>query len=384
MGRDIILLGTTFPFRGGGIATFNERLARQFIAEGHKVTIFTFSLQYPSFLYPGKTQYSEDPAPDDLDIHIKVNSINPFNWFKVGREIRKMAPDLLVMKFWIPFIGPSLGTIARRARKNGKTKAIVVVDNMIPHESRIGDSTLIKYFAKSVDGFLAMSRSVQKDIESFNTGKPTVFAAHPVYDNFGAQHEKSAAKKLLGLDESVGYLLFFGFIRDYKGLDLAIEAMADPRLKSKKIKLLIAGEFFSDSKPYDDLIARLDIADKIELRTDFIANDDVGKYFCASDIIVQPYKTATQSGVTQIAYHFDKPMLVTNVGGLAEIVPDGKVGYVTDVDVKAIADALVDFYDNEREAAMIEEVVKEKVRFGWDFFVEQLFELADKIPKGKQ
>ncbi len=383
MKRNIVICGTTYPFRGG-LAVFKERLAREFITEGHNVTIYTFSLQYPSFLFPGKTQYSDDPAPDDLDIQIKINSINPFNWFKVGREIRNMAPDLLVMKFWIPFIGPCLGTIARKARKNGKTKAIAIVDNMIPHERRIGDMALIKYFAKSVDGFMAMSRSVQKDIESFNTGNPTLFSAHPIYDNFGAHHEKIVAKELIGLDLDMSYMLFFGFIRDYKGLDLAIEAMADPRLKSKKIKLIVAGEFYSDSKPYDDLIARLDIADKIELRTDFIANDDVGKYFCASDIIVQPYKTATQSGVTQIAYHFDKPMLVTNVGGLAEIVPDGKVGYVTDVDVKAIADALVDFYDNEREAAMIEEVVKEKVRFGWDFFVEQLFELADKIPKGKQ
>lgn len=373
-----MICGTTYPFRGG-LAVFKERLARQFIAEGHKVTIYTFSLQYPSFLFPGKTQYCDDPAPTDLDIHIKVNSINPFNWLRVGREIRKMAPDLLVMKFWIPFIGPSLGTIARRARKNGKTKAIAIVDNMIPHEKRIGDMALIKYFAKSVDGFVAMSRSVQDDIKSFHTGKPTSFAAHPIYDNFGPAYEKEEAKKLLGLDSNTTYLLFFGFIREYKGLDLAIEAMADPRLKDRNVKLIVAGEFYSDAAPYHNLSKKLDIADKLELRTDFIANDEVGKYFCASDMVVQPYKTATQSGVTQIAYNYHIPMLVTNVGGLAEIVPDGRVGYVTEVNAKAISDAIVDFYDNQRESQMKEEVMKDKYRFGWDFFVDKIYKLADGI-----
>ncbi len=378
--KRIVIIGTTYPFRGG-LATFNERMAREFIAEGHEVTIYTFSLQYPNFLFPGKTQLSEEEVPSGLDIKIKVNSVNPFNWLKVGKELRKMAPDLVLMKFWIPFIGPSLGTIARRARKNGHTKVISVVDNMIPHEQRIGDMKLIRYFARSVDGFVAMSRSVEQDIHSFKTGKPVVFAPHPIYDNFGARYEKEEAKRLLGLDPAFNYLLFFGFIRDYKGLDLALEAMADPRLAAKPVKLIVAGEYYTDAKPYNDLIAKLGIADRLELRTDFIPNTEVGKYFCASDMIVQPYKDATQSGVTQIAYHFHKPMLVTNVGGLPEIVPHGRVGYVTEVDVTAIADALVDFYDQGREQAMIAEVIQEKPRFGWDYFCTLIHALSDQIQK---
>jgi D-inositol-3-phosphate glycosyltransferase len=378
--KRIVIVGTTHPFRGG-LATFNERMAREFIAEGHAVTIYTFSLQYPNFLFPGKTQMSEDSQPEGLDIQVKVNSVNPFNWLKVGNELRKMAPDLLLMKFWIPFIGPSLGTIARRVRKNGKTKVISIVDNMIPHEKRIGDLKLIRYFARSVDGFVAMSRSVETDIHSFHTGKPVVFAAHPIYDNFGAHYEKAEAKRLLGLDADTHYLLFFGFIRDYKGLDIALKAMADARLQGKKVKLIVAGEFYTSSKPYDDLIAELGIQDQLVLRTDFIPNGEVGKYFCASDMIVQPYKEATQSGVTQIAYHFHKPMLVTNVGGLPEIVPHGRVGYVTEVDPKAIADAIVDFYDHDREAAMIQEVIKDKPLFLWDYFCGEIHKLADSIQK---
>jgi D-inositol-3-phosphate glycosyltransferase len=305
--------------------------------------------------------------------------VNPLNWWRVGRELRKLAPDLLVMKFWIPFIGPSLGTIARIARKNGKTKAIAIVDNMIPHEKRIGDMQLIRYFARSVDGFVAMSRSVEQDIHSFHTEKPVVFAPHPIYDNFGASYEKAEAKRQLGLDADTSYLLFFGFIRDYKGLDLALEAMADARLAGKSVKLIVAGEFYTDAKPYHDLIAKLGIADKLILRTDFIPNTEVGKYFCASDMIVQPYKDATQSGVTQIAYHFHKPMLVTNVGGLPEIVPHGRVGYVTEVSPTAIADAVVDFYDHGREAAMTAEVIQEKARFGWDYFCGELWKMVDAL-----
>jgi D-inositol-3-phosphate glycosyltransferase len=378
--KRIVIVGTTYPFRGG-LATFNERLARELMAEGHEVTIYTFSFQYPNFLFPGTTQMSDEPAPEGLDIRIKVNSVNPFNWLKVGKALRKMAPDLILMKFWIPFIGPSLGTIARRVRKNGKTRVISIVDNMIPHEKRIGDMKLIRYFARSVDAFVAMSRSVEQDIHSFDTGKPVVFAAHPIYDNFGASYEKEEAKRLLGLDPQFSYVLFFGFIRDYKGLDLALAAMADRRLADKPFKLIVAGEFYSDSKPYLDQIAKLGIADRLVLRTDFIANTDVGKYFCASDMIVQPYKTATQSGVTQIAYHFHKPMLVTNVGGLPEIVPHGRVGYVTEVNATAIADALVDFYENGREQAMINEVIADKPLFKWDYFCTLIHELSDKIVK---
>ena len=377
--KKIVICGTAHPFRGGGIATFNERMARELMAQGHEVIIYTWTLQYPSFLFPGKTQYSDEPAPQDLDIRVKVHSMNPLNWWKIGRELRKLAPDILLFKFWLPFIGPSQGFIARRAKKNGKTKALVVVDNMIPHEKRPGDMALIRYFAKSMDGFVAMSQSVLDDIKKFDQDKPKVLVPHPVYDNFGDAYPKDEAKRLLGLHPDSSYLLFFGFIRDYKGLDLALEAMTDPRIKALGLKLIVAGEYYGDPKPYLELIERLGIQDQLELRTDFIPNTEVGKYFSAADLIVQPYKSATQSGVTQVAYHFERPMIVTNVGGLPEIVPDGKVGYVTEVDAKAIADAVVRYYHEDKAEAFSANVRAEKARYDWGHFVREILRLADKV-----
>ena len=214
----VIILGSAHPLRGG-LASYNERLAREFVRQGHSVQIYTFSLQYPSFLFPGTSQYSDQPAPDDLYIHVKVNSVNPLNWLKVGREIAKLNADLMIVKFWLPFMGPCLGTISRIVKGNKKTKVISIIDNIIPHEKRVGDFQLAQYFANSVDGFVAMSDSVLHDLEKFDTTKPKVFSPHPLFDNFGEAVKKAGAYEKLGLELNTEYILFFGFIRDYKGLD---------------------------------------------------------------------------------------------------------------------------------------------------------------------
>ena len=333
----VIILGSAHPLRGG-LAAYNERLAREFIRQGHSVQIYTFSLQYPSFLFPGTSQYSDQPAPDDLYIHVKVNSLNPLNWLSVGREIAKLNADLLIVKFWLPFMAPCLGTISRMVKKNKKTKVISIIDNIIPHEKRVGDFQLASYFVNSVDGFIAMSESVLEDLKKFDDKKPAIFSPHPLYDNFGEAISKTEAYQKLGLEINTEYLLFFGFIRDYKGLDILLHAMADERIRQLNVKLIVAGEFYTDAKPYAEMITQLNIADKLILKTDFIPDDEVRNYFCAADMVVQPYKHATQSGVTQICYHFDRPMLVTNVGGLPEIVPNGKVGYVVEPNAQAVAD----------------------------------------------
>jgi glycosyltransferase involved in cell wall biosynthesis len=306
----------------GGLATYNERLAREFMQKGCNVIIYTFSLQYPSFLFPGKTQFSESPAPNDLNIKVCVNSINPFNWLKIGKEIRKQNPDIVIIKFWMPFMAPCFGKIARIIKKNKHTKIISIIDNIIPHEKRAGDRILANYFVKAVDGFVAMSKSVLNDLETFDKKKPKVFCPHPLYDNFGEIIPKENAKQKLGLDASLKYILFFGFIREYKGLDLMLEAFAKCVERDKSLRLIIAGEFYTDSKPYFEIIKKHKLEDLVLMHNDFIPDEKVAAYFCASDIVVQPYKDATQSGVTQIAYHFNKPMIVTNVGGLAEIIPD--------------------------------------------------------------
>ncbi len=367
----ITILSTAFPYRGG-IAVFTERLARAFQTANDDVNISTFSLQYPKFLFPGKSQYSTAEQPDDLEISQEVNSINPFNWIKIGRKIKKQKPDILILKYWIPFMAPCLGTIARIVRGNKQTKVICVIDNLIPHEKRIGDHLLNSYFVKSVDGFLAMSESVFNDLDKFDKTKKKILGVHPLYDNFGTAISKSEAIKRLSFDSNFKYLLFFGIIRQYKGLDILLEAFSDKRLQHKNLKLIVAGEFYEDDKPYQEIIKKHNLQDSVILHAHFIPDDEVVNYFCASDIIVQPYKNATQSGVTQIAYHFEKPMLVTNVGGLNEIVPHNKAGYVCEPNTKAVSDCLFDFYSNEKEDEFINGVKAEKSKYSWDKMIRNI------------
>ncbi len=375
--RKIVIVGSAYPLRGG-LSAYNERLAKAYLQHGDSVNIYTFSLQYPNFLFPGKTQYSSEPPPKNLDIKIKINSINPFNWFKVGKEIKKLKADIVIIKFWIPFMAPCLGKIARIIRKNKYSKVISIIDNIIPHEKRPGDFLLAKYWVKSVDGFVVMSRAVLDDLNIFDKQKPKLYCPHPLYDNFGKVIKKEEARKMLGLSETGKYILSFGFIRDYKGLDLLLEAMAHDEIKKANIKLIVAGEFYTDSIPYFEIIEKYKLQDTVIMSNDFIPDGDVAKYFCASDIVVQPYKNATQSGVTQIAYHFEKPMITTNVGGLAEIVPNGKVGYVIEPDINQLADAILKFYDQEKESEFIKNVVIEKQKYSWDKMIKTIDEVIEK------
>lgn len=372
----IIILGTAHPYRGG-LAVYNERLAHQFLAEGHDVEIYTWTLQYPNFLFPGKTQYSSEPVPKDLKIVRRVHSCNPFNWISVGREIARKAPDMLIIKFWLPFMAPCQGTIARIARSNKKTKVITILDNLIPHEARIGDKPFARYFCGGVDGFLAMSKSVLADIDIFDTKKPRIFSPHPLYDNFGEAVTREEACAKLGLDTEKKYLLFFGLIRDYKGLDWLIDAFAKSEAcKRSDVRLIVAGEFYNNGEKYIEQAKNLGVNERIVWHTEFVPDSEVRYFFGAASLIVQPYKTATQSGVTQIAYHFEKPMLVTKVGGLSEIVPDGKVGYAVDPEIDAITAALDDFCTNQRDFNV--GIKDEKQKYSWKVMSQKLQELAQK------
>ena len=369
------IVGTTWPYRGG-LAAFNERLAQQFIAEGHEVEIFTFTLQYPDFLFPGKTQYSDAPKPANLSIQRTVNSINPFTWFKTARALKKAGIELLVIKFWIPLMAPCLGTIARLARRRG-IQVVSVLDNVIPHEPHFWDKWLIRYFIRSIDRFVAMSESVKEDCLKFLPAaqkERVTLSPHPLYDNFGEAVEKETARRELGLPTDKTLLLFFGFIRDYKGLDLLMRAYS--KAYSQQLLLVVAGEFYNNAQQYKDLEAELHLEGKIAWHTNFIPDDRVRYYFSAADLIVQPYKTATQSGVTQIAYHFEKPMLVTDVGGLAEIVPDGKVGYVCEVNEASVADALCRFAAidaTKRDALFRKNIQQEKQKYAWSAMTATIY-----------
>jgi len=367
----IVLIGSAHPLRGG-LATFNERLIREYRKKGHQAFIYTFSLQYPSVFFPGKTQRSSEPAPANLPVYVKVNSINPFNWIRVGLELKRQKPDLVLVKYWIPFMAPCFGTICRIIKKNHHSVVVTIIDNIIPHEKRPGDRLLSRFWTRSVDGFVAMSREVMKDLETFNIQKPKVFCAHPLYDNFGDAVPKDKARQKLHLDPTFRYVLFFGFIRDYKGLDLLLKAFSDPGLKNSNIKLLVAGEFYCDPKPYMEIIAQQQLEEQVIMSNDFIPDSQVAYYFCSADLVAQPYKSATQSGVTQIAYHFNKPMVITHVGGLAEFVPDGKVGFVVEPEPTAIAAAIIRFYDENREQEFSQQAAIEKQKYSWDNMVKAI------------
>ena len=343
MPKKLIIIGPAWPLRGG-LASFDERLARQFTDEGYDTTIYTFSLQYPNFLFPGTTQYSTEPAPTDIKIKVCINSINPLNWLMIGNKIKKIKPDLVVVRYWLPLMGPCLGTILRKVKKNKFTKIVCIADNVIPHEKRFGDKPFTQYFVKPVDAFITMSEKVRNDLFSF-TSKPAQQVVHPLYDNFGEGVPKEEARKKLSLPENEKIILFFGFIRKYKGLDILLEAMNDERIRKAGIKLLVAGEFYEKREEYDELIEKLNIKSQLILRTDFIPDSEVRYFLSAVDFVIQPYRNATQSGVTPLAYHFEKPMLVTNTGGLPDLVPDGKVGIVTEPNATAVATGILRLYE---------------------------------------
>lgn len=363
----ITIIGPAHPYRGG-LATFNECMAQQWVAEGDDVQLETYTLQYPSFLFPGKTQYTTDAAPANLRIVRTVHSLNPFNWIKVGRRLRKERADVVFLRYWMPFMAPCMGTIGRIVRGNKQTKVIGLVDNIVPHEKRVGDTLLSRYFVGSMDGFVVLSGAVKEELRLFDKVKPCLVTPHPTYNHYGNLLSKEQAAALLGLDPSVNYMLFFGFIRDYKGLDILMQAYADKRMADNNVQLIVAGEFYNNAEKYHALERELGLQGRIHWFSDYIPNDEVTRFFSVADLVVQPYKTATQSGISQMAYHFEKPMVVTAVGGLPEIVPHGKVGYVVPIDAAAVADAVIDFFTKKQLSDFLPSIKEEKKKYTWENF----------------
>lgn len=376
MSPHVIIIGPAHPLRGG-LSSFNERLAREFMANDFETEIYTFSLQYPAFLFPGTTQYSSEPAPEDLIIHEKINSISPLNWLRIGQELYKKKPDIIVVRFWLPFMGPCLGTILRFVKRNKHTKIICIADNIIPHEKRVGDQAFTKYFIKPIDAFITMSEKVLTDLKSI-TNRPVLQIAHPLYDNFGEAVSKEIACAHLQLPIDKKLVLFFGFIRKYKGLDLLLEAISILKTKNffteNDVQFLIAGEFYENAQPYLDAIDNYQIKEFIILKNEFIADSEVKYYLSAADCVIQPYKNATQSGVTPLAYHFEKPMLVTNVGGLPSLVP-ASVGMVCEPNAEDIAVQIADFFKQDA-STFINHIKIEKKKYSWKNLVDGIVSLG--------
>jgi glycosyltransferase involved in cell wall biosynthesis len=375
--QSIVIIGPAYPLRGGGMSTFNERLANEFLSQQHDTTIYTFSLQYPNFLFPGTSQYSTEAAPASLNIKVCINSINPFNWIKIGNRIKNLQPDIVIVRYWLPFMAPCLGTILRRIKKNKYTKIICIADNIIPHEQKFIDKPFTKYFIKPVDAFVTMSEKVMTDLRLF-TKKKAVQVLHPLYDNFGEAVSKKQAQTFLKINETKNTVLFFGFIRHYKGLDILLHAIKIIKDKNvdfyNKLQVVLAGEYYEDEKKYTSIIVENKIEDAIVTKTKFITDSEVKYYFCAADVVIQPYRNATQSGVTPLAYHFSTPMMVTNVGALASNVPHGKVGLVCEPTADSIADAIIEFFTLDYNN-LLENIQVEKKKYSWQVFTDTILNL---------
>ena len=359
----IVFLGPSYPYRGG-IASFTERLAREFQSAGFNCLLYTFSLQYPSFLFPGKTQYSNEARPVDLKIKEAINTINPLNWLKVGGELKRLSPDFIIVRYWLPFMAPAFGTILSVVRQNNHTKVICIADNIIPHEKRIGDNILTSYFNHAVDGYVVMSGQVQLDISKLGIKKPVQLLHHPLFDHFGDPVDRIKARMELGIAHQGGLILFFGFIRHYKGLDLLLEAMADPRIKESGYKLVIAGEFYEDPVKYTNLINSYELNDQVILFNEFIPENKIRYFFSAADVLVQPYRHATQSGVTPLSMHFELPMIVTDAGGLKEMVVDKITGLIVQKNAASIANGILEYFMKGKEF-FIPALIQQKKTYSW-------------------
>ena len=368
------ILSAAFPLRGG-IAHFAGLLYKELI-KSLDIDVITFKRQYPSFLFPGKTQLETGSDVESIPTIVALDSINPFNWIKIGRRIKKDAPDFLIIKHWMPFFAPIYGTISRIVRKNKKTKILVICHNIIPHEKNPVDKILTKYFFNAADNFITLSKSVQSDLLKMYPSANEKLLFHPIYSNFGEPVEKSVAKQKLQLN-SKNVLLFFGFIREYKGLDVLLDAIA--LIKDKlDFTLVIAGEFYSNQDKYISQINNLKLENVIKIFSDFIPTEEVKHYFSACDVVVMPYKSATQSGIVQIANNFGKPTISTNVGGLAEVIKDGENGYLVEKEnPKQLAETILKYFNENKEADFSKRIKMDSSKYSWNEFVRGLLELID-------
>ena len=370
----IVLVGPFPPFRGG-ISDLNAALADH-LSKRHEIHAINFTTQYPKVLFPGKTQFKKGDPAQEVDSIRCLSSINPFSWRKTAYKIIDIDPDLVLFRFWLPFFAPAFSGVAKKIRKYSDATIMAICDNIIPHEERLLDTRLTKRFFGFIDSFIVLSKKVENELLSFVPEAKYKYSPHPIYSIFNNTLSKEQAKAELKL-ATKKVLLFFGLIREYKGLDILINAMEKIKTELEDYTLLIVGECYENENKYTDLIKKAGITDNVKCHYSFIPDNEVGKYFSAADVVVLPYKTASQSGIVQIAYHFDTPVIVSNVGGLPEIVDEGKTGYCVEPNSNAFAKAIKAFYENDNISEMNSNISQYKSQFSWDAMVKAIEKLVN-------
>ena len=375
--KRLIIIGPAYPLRGGP-AVFNENLAWHCQQSGIETEILSYTYQYPSFLFPGSTQFNTSDAPkDQIKRRVLIHTLNPYTWWTTAKYIKQQKPDVILIRFWLPFFAPALGSIARLVFKS--TRVIALTDNVIPHETRIGDRMLIRYFIKSCHGFITMSKSVKDELEHLNIKKPIALTPHPLYETYGPAMERKKAREILQLPMDADIVLYFGLIRHYKGLDLLIEAFNNCAAQLPNMYLLIAGECYEKPEPYSAMIAESAYKQRIIWHQHFIKDEAIPAYFCAANLAAQTYRHATNSGVSMLAYYYRTPLLVTATGGLQDIVPHNKAGFCIPVNTSAIAEHLVLYFKNNLEQPFKRGLESERIKYQWSAFLDALQTLYKSI-----
>lgn len=369
----IAILSCFYPFRGG-IAQFNAHILEE-LGRDNEVRAFNFTRQYPKLLFPGKTQYvtpEDEAAP--VESTAVLDTINPFTWARTARLIRKWQPDLLILRYWMSWFAPSLGYVVRHCG----CKSIAILDNVIPHEPHFFDKPLTKYFLKGCDGFVTLTNAVADDLKALKPDARYEVFPHPVYDHFGEPLTREDACRQLGLDPARKTLLFFGLIREYKGLDILLEAF---RGLPDDYQLVIAGEPYGSFEKYQRILDSLPGKDRVKVFPQYIRDSEVKLYFSAADVSVLPYRTATQSGISAASYHFDVPLIVTDVGGLKETIGERGTGLVAPkADPEDVRKEIVRYFEDASIAPACREAIKkEKERLSWNRFCSCLTAFAKEL-----
>ena len=367
-----ISLVTVGPPYRGGLSDLSALIYSQLVVE-HTVQFVNYSRQYPKLLFPGKTEFKKDGKGVDFPSERIVDSLNPFSWFAAAERIKTFNPEIVILRYWNPYFALMINMISKRLSRRG-IKVAIFIDNLIPHERSFVDSWMAKRVLSKADHVFTMSKYVTEDVLSFSPEMSTTTMIHPLYENYQQKYSKDEARKLLNLtDQPV--ILFFGLIRPYKGLDILINALEPLKETLPDLHTFILGEAYENEQKYLDLIDSTGVGGNVTYRNEFVPDDELPLYFAACDVLVLPYRTATQSGIIGVAFQMDRPVIATQVGGLGEYIHEGETGYLVEPEnPQALAKAILKFFQSDDRTQMVANVQQSKAQFSIGSFCSHMIQ----------